>query len=172
VRGVAASLAIAALAACAAPAAPAPIGNTAPPPAPAPAPLPAAAPIPREEIARAGVPPAAEVAAALVGRWDGRRYGYDSERGFAGEPGDSPRIVRVFGPDGRYREIVDGCERSGRYRVALERTDQVLYLARERDCHGQGPYEYPSYIHRLDADLLVLVDGVTAGVSAYRRVAR
>jgi hypothetical protein len=44
-----------------------------------------------------------------------------------------------------------------------------LRLARARGCRGEGPYEDPGYVHRLDDGYLVLVDGMTAGVSAYRR---
>jgi hypothetical protein len=152
-------------AACTAPApAPArPIENVAPG-----APRPVV--IPREDIARHVVPSTLDaVRELLAGRWDGRSYDYDAGQGFSGVAGDSPRHVLVFGRDGTYRWHL-ACEHGGNYLVTRERDDVVVYRDRRYTCHGPDHDTYPSYVHRLDDELLVLIDGMSGGVSAYRRI--
>lgn len=132
---------------------------------------PAASSIPRDEIALARPPASLAVGRQLlVGRWEGKRYDYDSEHAFAGEEGSAPRKVMELTAGGRYTIVEEGCATVGRY--ALEHHPESGYelrLSRERDCRGDPPYEYPSYVHRLDGEVLVLIDGVTAAVSAFRR---
>jgi hypothetical protein len=154
-------------AACAAPAPPRGLANTAATAEPARDP---ASPIPREEIARKVVPETAELArAAIAGTWEGRRYAYDSERGFAGVPGDSDVFRLELGANGEYLRR-GACDHGGVYQIDHEHGDLAITLDRRWTCRGPDPYAYPSYIHRLDEDFLVLIDGMTAGVSAFRRV--
>jgi hypothetical protein len=131
-------------------------------------PAPEDGPLSRERIAATRPPrDPAEARARLIGAWEGRRYGYDAERDFAGEAGDDEPVDKFwFTSDGRYREEIDGCLHEGRYEVTV---DIELRIYRERTCRGEAPYDWPNYIQGLDDEVFVLVDGMTGGLRAFRR---
>lgn len=139
-------------------------------------------PLSREELELKAAPePVEEARALLVGTWDGYHFMLDNELGHSSAP---PR------PDG----FITGCFASGRVTLPHEATKPgcgprtrtytlvrepdggnalTLYVERRGGCPNDAgfhqPYRSPYYVHRLDDKVLVLIDGVTGGVTGYRR---
>jgi hypothetical protein len=133
--------------------------------------------IPREEIARRAAPSTfLHTRRLLYGHWSGKRYGYEPELGFTGTEGDAaPRWLELH-VGSRYRMVHESrCTSSGRWRLdrAASARFELRLFRTQSNCAGAAePHDYPLEIHRLDRDILVLIDGATGGLSAYRRVPR
>lgn len=145
-------------------------------------------PLSRKELEHEAAP--SDAAAAhdqLLGVWDGHAFSLDGE---LGEPGRDPeaedvRTVcfdaggRLTSPESREVEPAPrpGCvPRSRTYSVRREEEAGNLLVLEVRltgGCPGDAGYTEPYlslyYVHRLDDRFLVLIDGVTAEVSGYRR---
>lgn len=169
---------LAALAGCAASPSPAP------PPAsitaaPADGPPEPFAGITRAELASSVVPGSLDEARRLlVGRWHGHWYEEETS-GAAGADARREEILDLRA-DGMYTRHAERCRPSGRYgRYSVDRDPDetlVLELAPGHTCSGRPACgdectgSLPKYLRRLDAGLLVLVDGMTGAVWGYRRV--
>jgi hypothetical protein len=110
-----------------------------------------------------------ELGRLLVGRWDGKSYGYDGDSPtFEGEEGDSPHKRLELSPSGEY--VVTGeCPSAGRYDIKREDGNVILTIEKRQSC-APGAKTLVYYVHHLDDDILVLIDGSTANVVAFRRI--
>lgn len=140
-------------------------------------------PLPRVELELRATPGDIDtLRARLPGVWDGHAFDIDGE---LGQPGVTPRAgdaeVACFDPSGTLEYVRTSADstcspRTRRY--SLERDDDtggelVLRVDVGGGCPGDAGYETPYRrlydVSRLDDRVLVLVDGSTAAVTAYRR---
>lgn len=126
--------------------------------------------IPREKMRSRSIPSDdAELLRLLAGYWEGKKYDYNGDTpGFEGEEGDAPRETLELRA-GRFKRLAE-CSSLGRFAIEHQDADVVLTLNKEASCLGNGPLVAVYYIHHLDPDILVLIDGSTANVLAYRRI--
>ncbi len=128
-------------------------------------------PIPNSEIAKKHVPPSkARVHGLLAGRWDGYLYDDLNPETFEGVTRDPLRLVVAFTQDGAYEVHVERCNSWGQFEIYVTDREIELEWSQKDNCKGDGEYKYPSEIRRLDEEFLVLIDGMTGGVSAFRRL--
>jgi len=126
--------------------------------------------IPREQMRVRAVPADdAEVLRLLAGRWNGKKYGYSGDSpDFEGEEGDAPRETLELGSQGVFSLYAE-CSSRGHYELEHEGSDVLLTLTKDASCSPGGAKKGVYYLHHVDGDIVVLIDGSTAEVVAFRR---